>query len=139
MQPVRLSLHTLPSLPCSPVLQHLIPRTRLDHGRPWPLCAAFDAVLFDRGQPLPHIIDCYKLAESDHILRFYAIQLLGFSGSSNAVDTLVFALNDPEPLVRAEACRSLEDIGLIHCRYPLLTLFLGQLKGVLGYPPRAAP
>ena len=74
--------------------------------------AAFDAVLFDRGQALPDIIECYKLAESDHILRFYAIQLLGFSGSPNAVDTLVFALNDPEPMVRAEACRSLEDLGL---------------------------
>jgi HEAT repeat protein len=74
--------------------------------------AAFDAVLFDREQALPDIIECYKLAESDHILRFYAIQLLGFSGSPNAVDTLIFALNDPEPMVRAEACRSLEDIGL---------------------------
>ena len=74
--------------------------------------AAFDAVLFDRGQALPDIIECYKLAGSDHILRFYAIQLLGFSGSPDAIDTLLAALNDPEPMVRAEACRSLEDIGL---------------------------
>ncbi len=74
--------------------------------------AAFDAVLFDRGQALPDIIECYELAGSDHILRFYAIQLLGFSGSPEAIETLLFALNDPEPMVRAEACRSLEDIGL---------------------------
>ncbi len=74
--------------------------------------AAFDAVLFDRGQALPDIIECYELAASDHILRFYAIQLLGFSGSPEAIETLLFALNDPEPMVRAEACRSLEDIGM---------------------------
>jgi len=74
--------------------------------------AAFDAVLFDRGHALPDIVECYELAARDHIIRFYAVQLMGFSGCPDAVPTLLIALEDREPLVRAEACRSLEDIGV---------------------------
>jgi len=74
--------------------------------------AAFDAVLFDRGHALPDIVECYDLAVHDHIVRFYAVQLLGFSGCEDAIPTLLRALEDFEPLVRAEACRSLEDIGV---------------------------
>ena len=73
--------------------------------------AAFDAILFDRGEALPELIECYGLAKKDHILRFYAVQLMGFSGHQGAFDTLIHALDDPEPMVRAEACRSLEDLG----------------------------
>jgi len=73
--------------------------------------AAFDAILFDRGEALPELIECYRLAKKDHILRFYAIQLMGFSGHSGALATLLEALEDPEPMVRAEACRSLEDLS----------------------------
>ena len=73
--------------------------------------AAFDAILFDRGEALPELIECYGLAKKDHILRFYAVQLMGFSGHLGALETLISALNDPEPMVRAEACRSLEDLG----------------------------
>ncbi len=77
--------------------------------------AAFDAVLFDRGHALPDIVECYNLAAKDHVIRFYSVQLLGFSGCEEAIPTLLIALEDPEPMVRAEACRSLEDIG---CRTP---------------------
>jgi HEAT repeat protein len=71
---------------------------------------AFDAVLFDRAQALPDLIEAYSLFSDDLLLRWTAVQLLGFSGSAKAVGTLVLALNDPEPRVRAEACRSLEDL-----------------------------
>ena len=74
--------------------------------------AAFDAILFDRGEALPELIECYGLAKNDHILRFYAVQLMGFSGHKGALDTLLKALEDPEPMVRAEACRSLEDLAI---------------------------
>lgn len=73
--------------------------------------AAFDAILFDRGEALPELIEIYRLAAKDHILRFYAIQLMGFSGHPGALKTLIGALEDPEPMVRAEACRSLEDLN----------------------------
>lgn len=73
--------------------------------------AAFDAILFDRGEALPELIECYGLAKKDHILRFYAVQLMGFSGHKGAYETLIQALEDPEPMVRAEACRSLEDLA----------------------------
>jgi HEAT repeat protein len=73
--------------------------------------AAFDAILFDRGEALPELIECYRLASKDHILRFYAIQLMGFSGHAGAMPILLEALTDREPMVRAEACRSLEDLG----------------------------
>jgi HEAT repeat protein len=74
--------------------------------------AAFDAILFDRGEALPELIECYRLAAKDHILRFYSIQLMGFSGHAGALPTLLEALSDREPMVRAEACRSLEDLGV---------------------------
>ncbi len=71
---------------------------------------AFDAVLFDRAQAVPDLIEAYALFQDDLLLRWNTVQLLGFSGSSKAVKTLVEALNDPEARVRAEACRSLEDL-----------------------------
>jgi HEAT repeat protein len=37
--------------------------------------------------------------------------LMGFSGHPGALKTLLGALEDPEPMVRAEACRSLEDLN----------------------------
>ncbi len=72
--------------------------------------AAFDAVLFDRESALPDLVECYHAAVRDYALRFLAVQLMGFSGSQEAVETLLLALDDPEPMVRAEACRSLEDL-----------------------------
>ena len=71
--------------------------------------AAFDAVLFDRAEAVPDLIECYR-SEPETLLRYFVVQLMGFSGSEDAVSTLVFALDDPSPEVRAEACRSLEDL-----------------------------
>ncbi len=72
--------------------------------------AAFDAVLFDREEAIPDLVECYDRARKDDELRFLAVQLLGFSGSRKAIPALIAALDDWDPKVRAEACRSLEDI-----------------------------
>lgn len=72
--------------------------------------AAFDAVLFDREGALPDLIECYRKTKKDSILRFLVVQLLGFSGAKAAVPALLEALDDRDPMVRAEACRSLEDL-----------------------------
>jgi HEAT repeat protein len=72
--------------------------------------AAFDAVLFDRQEAVPDLIECFNLSKDPHI-RYLIVQLLGFAGSSRAVPTLLLALEDAAPAVRAEACRSLEDLA----------------------------
>lgn len=72
--------------------------------------AAFDAVLFDREQALPDLIECLDKARKDPTLRFLCVQLLGFCGSQKGVPPLVAALEDKDASVRAEACRSLEDL-----------------------------
>lgn len=72
--------------------------------------AAFDAVLFDREGALPDLIECLDRAKQDASLRFMCVQLLGFSGARAAVAPLILALSDKSPTVRAEACRSLEDL-----------------------------
>jgi len=115
----RIIIITLPgTLPIDSGIPNMRPRyadlfIRLRDPDPVKSDAAFDAILFDRGEALPELIECYRLAEKDHILRFYAIQLMGFSGHKGAFKTLLGALNDPEPMVRAEACRSLEDLGMV--------------------------
>lgn len=73
--------------------------------------AAFDAVLFDREGAVPDLVECFEKSKKDPEMRFLCVQLLGFSGSKAAVPTLVAALEDKSPRVRAEACRSLEDLG----------------------------
>ncbi|MEC7946823.1 MAG: HEAT repeat domain-containing protein [Myxococcota bacterium] len=70
---------------------------------------AYDAVLFDRGEALPDLEELYETAE-DARLRFYAVQLMGFSEDPRASALVVEALDDKEPTVRAEACRALEDL-----------------------------
>jgi HEAT repeat protein len=72
--------------------------------------AAFDAVLFEREDALPDLYAAYAHFADDALLRFFAVQLMGFAGSKDAVPTLIIALNDPDPAVRAEACRSIEDL-----------------------------
>ena len=72
--------------------------------------AAFDAVLFDRAEAVPDIIECYQKSKKDDEMRFDMVQLLGFSGSSACVADLIEALEDKCARVRAEACRSLEDL-----------------------------
>ena len=72
--------------------------------------AAFDAILFDRGEAVPDIVECYLRSSRDDLTRFDMIQLLGFSESRASIPTLLQALQDRSPQVRAEACRSLEDL-----------------------------
>jgi HEAT repeat protein len=73
--------------------------------------AAFDAVLFDRADALPDLVECLQKSKKDPILRFLCVQLLGFSESAAALPALIEALDDKSALVRAEACRSLEDLA----------------------------
>jgi HEAT repeat protein len=73
--------------------------------------AAFDAVLFDRADAIPDIVECYGKSRKDPVLRFLCVQLLGFTESPAAYPTLLEAINDKNPMVRAEACRSLEDLA----------------------------
>ncbi len=73
--------------------------------------AAYDALLFDRGEALPDLAEAYKTFRKDATLRFYAVQLMAFSGDPRAVPLVIEALSDPDPQVRAEACRGLEDLG----------------------------
>ncbi len=81
--------------------------------------AAFDAVLFDRGGALPDLVECLRRSPTDSVLRFLCVQLLGFSGAKAAVPPLIDALDDKEAFVRAEACRSLEDLNAYEAIAPL--------------------
>ena len=71
---------------------------------------AYDAILFDRGEALPDLIEAYGFYKTNPVLRFYVVQLMGFSEDPKAISPVVGALKDPDPLVRAEACRGLEDL-----------------------------
>ena len=72
--------------------------------------AAFDAVLFDRGDALEDLVELYAESGQEPTLRFYAVQLMGFSDTKAAVPHVENALGDADPSVRAEACRALEDL-----------------------------
>lgn len=73
--------------------------------------AAFDAVLFDRAGAVPDIVECFEKSRKDPAMRFLCVQLLGFSEAPAAYPTLLEALSDRSAMVRAEACRSLEDLA----------------------------
>lgn len=73
--------------------------------------AAFDAVLFDRAEAIPDLIECFQKSRKDPLLRFLCVQLLGFSEAPEALPVLLDALDDKNEMVRAEACRSLEDLA----------------------------
>ena len=77
---------------------------------PYRADAAYDAVLFDRGEALPDLEELYKTRGDNDNLRFLAIQLMGFSEDKRAIPLVVNAMQDPSPRVRAEACRALEDL-----------------------------
>jgi HEAT repeat protein len=84
--------------------------------------AAYDAVLFERADAVPDLVACYEACAAPPArglarrhdqcttLRFLSVQLLGFSEAPAALPTILAALDDRSPLVRAEACRSLEDL-----------------------------
>ena len=73
--------------------------------------AAYDALLFDRGAALPDLAEAYRTFKKDAALRFYAVQLMAFSEEPRAIPHVLEALTDPDPMVRAEACRALEDLS----------------------------
>lgn len=73
--------------------------------------AAFDAVLFDRAEAIPDLVECFHKSRKDATMRFLCVQLLGFSESPEALPVLLEALEDKSAAVRAEACRSLEDLA----------------------------
>jgi HEAT repeat protein len=71
---------------------------------------AYDAILFDRGEALPDLIEAYAVFPKDPTVRYYIVQLMGFSEDRRATETVIGALSDPDCIVRAEACRALEDL-----------------------------
>ncbi len=97
---------------------------RLGDDDPRQVDQAFDSILFDREQAIPDLISAYRNAFGQRTaalaggvplndrptVRFLIVQLLGFTGSDSAIETVEYALNDPEAYVRAEACRALADL-----------------------------
>jgi HEAT repeat protein len=71
---------------------------------------AYDSILFDRGEALPDLVQAYTVYNADAVLRFYIVQLMGFSEDPRAIPPVVQALSDSSADVRAEACRALEDL-----------------------------
>lgn len=71
---------------------------------------AFDALLFDREDAVSDIAEAYGTWDLPFLVRRDLVQLLGFSECPDAVATVEAALEDPAPVVRAEACRSLVDL-----------------------------
>jgi HEAT repeat protein len=80
---------------------------------PYRADAAYDAVLFDRSEALPDLAELYRNSPREPKLRFYAIQLMGFTEDSRAIPMVMEALTDHDPTIRAEACRALEDLGAV--------------------------
>ena len=78
---------------------------------PYRADAAYDAVLFDRAEALPDLVELYRNSPREPKLRFYAIQLMGFTEDSRAIPVVIEALADHDPTIRAEACRALEDLA----------------------------
>jgi HEAT repeat protein len=80
---------------------------------PYRADAAYDAVLFDRSDALPDLAELYRMSPREPKLRFYAIQLMGFTEDPLAIPLVTEALTDHDPAIRAEACRALEDLGAV--------------------------
>ncbi len=83
---------------------------RLGDVDPHQVDKAFDAILFDREQAVPDLIEGYTAGSHPDGVRYLLVQLLGFSESDSALPAVERALEDPSPKVRAEACRSLTDL-----------------------------
>jgi len=72
---------------------------------------AFDSILFERGEALEDLRACYQESKRNAKLRYLLVQLMGFSGDARAIPMVMTALDDSHPVVRAEACRALEDLN----------------------------
>ena len=75
--------------------------------------AAYDAILFDRKLAAPALIEQYKKAKKNEVLRYLCVQLMGFSDSKKVITPLIDALDDPSAMVRREACFALEDLTAV--------------------------
>ena len=71
---------------------------------------AFDSILFDRGNALPDLMEAYSKFQTEPVVRYYIVQLMGFTEDPRAIPVVTTALADTHPDVRAEACRALEDL-----------------------------
>ena len=71
---------------------------------------AFDSILFDRGNALPDLMEAYTSFQAEPVVRYYIVQLMGFTEDPRAIPVVTGALADAHPDVRAEACRALEDL-----------------------------
>ncbi len=71
---------------------------------------AFDDILFDRADALPDLMEAFGQFEDAPLVRYYLVQLMGFTEDARAVPVVLQALGDPNADVRAEACRALEDL-----------------------------
>jgi HEAT repeat protein len=71
---------------------------------------AFDDILFDRADALPDLMEAFDKFEDAPLVRYYLVQLMGFTEDARAVPVVLLALGDPNADVRAEACRALEDL-----------------------------
>lgn len=71
---------------------------------------AFDAILFDREKAVPDLVEASLQGGHPPEVRYLVVQLLGFSEVAEAAPAVERCLEDPSPLVRAEACRSLADL-----------------------------
>ena len=100
---------------------------RLNDPNPHKVDMAFDAILFDREQAVPDLIESYTDADHPDTVRFLLVQLLGFSECKDAQPSVERALEDPSPTVRAEACRSLMDLRANNA-LPLLRTRLRDMK-----------
>jgi HEAT repeat protein len=83
---------------------------RLGDTDPHQVDKAFDAILFDRENAVPDLVEGYARGKHNDDVRYLLVQLLGFSESADATPAVQQALEDPSPRVRAEACRSLCDL-----------------------------
>jgi len=77
---------------------------------------AYDNVLFERKLAVPYLCNQYELAHTktaqDRKLRYFCIQLLGFSGAKNSQKIVLQALSDEDAHVRKEALYAVEDLKL---------------------------
>lgn len=83
---------------------------RLQNPNPRQVDEAYDSILFEREKAISDLIEGYRTETMPTQVRYLIIQLLGFTESNDALPVVIEALNDPEPKVRAEACRSLIDL-----------------------------
>jgi HEAT repeat protein len=74
---------------------------------------AFDDILFDRQLAVPALIEQLLRSKDNHNMRYFCVQLLGFSESPLAIEPILLALQDTNVFVRKEACMAIEDLKIV--------------------------